>query len=204
MKEALIVVDVQNDFIPGGALAVPEGDLIVPVANQMMGRFDLVVATQDWHPPDHGSFASRYPGKRPGDFVELNGRQQILWPDHCVAHSSGAAFVSGLDVDGIAHVVRKGMDKRVDSYSGFFDNDHRKTTGLGEYLRNQAVDQVAIMGLATEYCVKFTALDARRLGFKTRLIREGVRGVELNPGDCEKAITAMRDAGVRIVGVEDI
>lgn len=204
MKEALIVVDVQNDFIPGGALAVPEGDLIVPVANQMMGRFDLVVATQDWHPPDHGSFASRYPGKRPGDFVELNGRQQILWPDHCVAHSSGAAFVSGLDVDGIAHVVRKGMDKRVDSYSGFFDNDHRKTTGLGEYLRNQAVDQVAIMGLATEYCVKFTALDARRLGYKTRLIREGVRGVELNPGDCEKAITAMRDAGVRIVGVEDI
>ena len=204
MKEALIVVDVQNDFIPGGALAVPEGDLIVPVANQIMRRFDLVVATQDWHPPDHGSFASRYPGKRPGDFVELNGRQQILWPDHCVAHSSGAAFVSGLDVDGIAHVVRKGMDKRVDSYSGFFDNDHRKTTGLGEYLRNQAVDQVAIMGLATEYCVKFTALDARRLGFKTRLIREGVRGVELNPGDCEKAITAMRDAGVRIVGVEDI
>ena len=184
MKEALIVVDVQNDFIPGGALAVPEGDLIVPVANQIMRRFDLVVATQDWHPPDHGSFASRYPGKRPGDFVELNGRQQILWPDHCVAHSSGAAFVSGLDVDGIAHVVRKGMDKRVDSYSGFFDNDHRKTTGLGEYLRNQAVDQVAIMGLATEYCVKFTALDARRLGYKTRLIREGVRGVELNPGDC--------------------
>jgi nicotinamidase/pyrazinamidase len=204
MKAALIVVDVQNDFIPGGALAVPEGDLVVPVANQMMRRFDLVVATQDWHPPDHGSFASRYPGKRPGDFVELNGRQQILWPDHCVAHSSGAAFVSGLDVDGIAHVVRKGMDKRVDSYSGFFDNDRRKSTGLGEYLKQQEVDQVAIVGLATEYCVKFTALDARRLGFETRLIREGVRGVELNPGDCEKAYTAMRDAGVSIVGVEDI
>jgi nicotinamidase/pyrazinamidase len=201
MKKALILVDVQNDFIPGGALAVPEGDLIVPVANQMMKKFDLVVATQDWHPPDHGSFASRYPGKKPGEFVNLNGLEQILWPDHCVAHTQGAAFVSGLDVDGIAHVVKKGMDKGVDSYSGFFDNDHRKSTGLGEYLRDQEVDQVAIVGLATEYCVKFTALDARRLGFETRLIREGVRGVELNPGDCEKAFTAMRDAGVRIVGV---
>lgn len=204
MKAALILVDVQNDFIPGGALAVPEGDLVVPVANQMMRRFDLVVATQDWHPPEHGSFASQHPGKKPGDFVELNGLQQILWPDHCVAHTKGAAFVSGLDVDGIAHVVRKGMDKGVDSYSGFFDNDRRKSTGLGEYLKQQEVDQVAIMGLATEYCVKFTALDARRLGFETRLIREGVRGVELNPGDCEKAYTAMRDAGVSIVGVEDI
>jgi nicotinamidase/pyrazinamidase len=204
MKKALILVDMQNDFIPGGALAVPEGDLIVPVANNIMRKFDLVVATQDWHPPDHGSFASRYAGKKPGEYVKLNGLQQVLWPDHCVSSSKGAEFVTGLNVDGITHVVKKGMDKRVDSYSGFFDNDHRKTTGLGDYLSKQEIDELAIMGLATDYCVKFTALDARRLGFKTNLIQEGVRGVEINEGDCEKAFMAMRDAGVIIISVEDI
>jgi nicotinamidase/pyrazinamidase len=203
MKKALILVDLQNDFLPGGALAVPQGDQVISVANAIMMKFMLVVATQDWHPADHASFASQYPGRKPGEFVELSGLQQILWPDHCVQGSKGAEFAAGLDVARITHVVRKGMDKKIDSYSGFFDNDHRKATGLGDYLDSRKIDELAIMGLATDYCVKFTALDARKLGFKTSLIQEGVRGVEINPGDCEKALRTMKDAGVRIISVDD-
>lgn len=204
MSIALILVDIQNDFIPGGALAVPDGDAVVPVANRLMTHFERVVATQDWHPSDHGSFASQYEGKRPGDFVTLGGVEQILWPDHCVQESKGAEFVAGLNLDGITHVIRKGLDKNIDSYSGFFDNNHQKDTGLADYLRNRQVDEVAIAGLATDYCVKFTALDARQLGFKTTLIIEGVRGVELNQGDCEKALAEMTGAGVRIAGIGDL
>lgn len=204
MKRALILVDLQNDFVPGGALAVPDGDQVIPVANLVMKKFDLVVATQDWHPADHGSFASQYPGRKPGEFIELNGLQQILWPDHCVQGSRGAEFVGGLAVAGITHIVRKGMDKKVDSYSGFFDNNHLKATGLGDYLNGRGIDELAIMGLATDYCVKFTALDARQLGFKANLVKEGVRGVEIHPGDCEKAFRAMEDAGVKIISVDDL
>lgn len=204
MSYALLLVDIQNDFIPGGALAVPDGDAVVPIANRLMNRFELVVATQDWHPRDHGSFASQYEGKRPGDFVTLGGAEQILWPDHCVQGSKGAEFVAGLNLDGITHVIRKGLDKDIDSYSGFFDNNHKKDTGLAAYLRNRQVDEVAIVGLATDYCVKFTALDSRQLGFKTTLIKEGVRGVELNQGDCEKAFAEMTRAGVQIVGFDDL
>lgn len=199
MKKALILVDLQNDFIPGGALAVPNGDQVIPVANKLMKKFDLVVATQDWHPPDHGSFASQYPGKQPGEFVQLDGLEQILWPDHCVQHSKGAEFIAGLDANGITHVVKKGLDKNIDSYSGFFDNGHRKATGLAAYLNGQNVDELVIMGLATDYCVKFTALDARQAGFNTKLVREGVRGVEINAGDCEKALKTMENAGVEII-----
>lgn len=204
MKKALILVDLQNDFIPGGALAAPDGDQVIPVANTIMEKFDLVVATQDWHPADHGSFASQYPGKKPGEFVTLNGLEQILWPDHCVQNTRGAEFVAGLDISQITHVIQKGMDKNIDSYSGFFDNDHRKATGLGDYLDSRGIDELAVMGLATDYCVKFTALDARELGFTTALIREGVRGVEINAGDCGKALRAMEEAGVKIISVEDL
>ena len=139
-----------------------------------------------------------------GEFIELNGLQQILWPDHCVQGSRGAEFVGGLAVAGITHIVRKGMDKKVDSYSGFFDNNHLKATGLGDYLNGRGIDELAIMGLATDYCVKFTALDARQLGFKANLVKEGVRGVEIHPGDCEKAFRAMEDAGVKIISVDDL
>lgn len=204
MKKALILVDIQNDFVPGGALAVPDGDAVVPVANAAMKHFDLVVATQDWHPSDHGSFASRYPGKQPGEFVELNGLSQILWPDHCVQQTRGAQFVPDLALKGISHVVQKGMDREVDSYSGFFDNDHRRDTGLGGYLNARQVDEVVIMGLATDYCVKFTVLDACRLGFKTKVLREGVRGVEINPGDCRRALEEMQQAGAVIIGLKDL
>lgn len=204
MKKALLLVDIQNDFIPGGALAVPDGDAVVPVANRLMDRFDLVVATQDWHPQDHGSFASQYEGRQPGEFVTLGGMEQILWPDHCVQGSKGAEFVSDLNTEGIARVVRKGLDKAIDSYSGFYDNDHRSATGLADYLDAQQVDEVVIVGLATDYCVKFTALDARRLGLKTSVVKEGVRGVELNQGDCNTAFAEMENAGVRIVSIDDM
>ncbi len=204
MKKALLLVDIQNDFIPGGALAVPDGDKIIPVANQAMQHFDLIVATQDWHPADHGSFASRHEGRIPGDFIELNGIEQILWPDHCIMNQKGAEFAAGLKADQFTKIIKKGTDKEIDSYSGFFDNGHLKDTGLEDYLKSQNVDEVTIMGLATDYCVKFTALDARQLGFKAKLIKEGVKGVELNPGDSENALKEMSDAGVRIISINDL
>lgn len=203
---ALILVDIQNDFLPGGALPVPGGDQVVPVANAMIDRAkavgvsggDLVVATQDLHPADHGSFASQHPGKRPGDVIELAGLQQVLWPDHCVRGTPGAAFAPGLDTDAFDAVFPKGTDRTIDSYSGFFDNDHRRATGLGDYLAERGVADVAILGLATDYCVKATALDAIGLGLGVTLIRAGVRGVDLQPGDSERAIEEMRQAGAVI------
>lgn len=199
MKKALILVDIQNDFIPGGALAVTGGDEIIDVANRAMKNFDHIIATQDWHPADHKSFASQHKGKRPGEFIELNGLPQILWPDHCIMGTRGAEFAPGLDTGSITKVIRKGMNREVDSYSGFFDNAHNHATGLENYLRAQEITDLFIMGLATDYCVKFTALDARRLGFDTSLIIEGVRGVEVNTGDCDKAVEEMKKAGVMVV-----
>jgi nicotinamidase/pyrazinamidase len=199
MKKALILTDIQNDFMPGGALPVPDGDAVVKVANRVMKNFDLVIATKDRHPADHGSFASQHAGRKPGEVIELNGLTQILWPDHCVMDTKGAEFVTGLDVERITKIFCKGDDREVDSYSGFFDNGRRNDTGLGNYLTALNVDEITIMGLATDYCVKFTALDARKLGFKTKLIKEGVRGVEINKGDCEKAFNEMKDAGIIIV-----
>src|SRR6266568_4122050 len=168
----LILVDIQNDFVPGGALPVKEGDQIVPIVNRLQSRFDLVVATQDWHPLNHGSFAANHPGKKPGDVIELDGLQQILWPVHCVQNTPGAALVPSLGASRVARIFQKGTDPEIDSYSGFFDNDHRKATGLGEWLKAKSVSEVYICGLATDYCVKFTALDAVRLGFKTHLIED--------------------------------
>lgn len=196
---ALILVDIQNDFLPGGALAVSHGDEVVPVANRIMPAFDLVVATQDWHPADHGSFASRHPNRRVGDTIELNGLRQILWPDHCVQHTRGAAFAGGLDAHRIARVFQKGVDAGIDSYSGFFDNGRRRSTGLGEFLREVQIHEVSIAGLATDYCVKATALDARQLGLETTVLLEGIRAVELKPGDSARALSEMRDAGVSLV-----
>jgi len=199
MKKTLILVDIQNDFIPGGSLAVPDGDMIIPVANEIMSRFDRVIATQDWHPEDHGSFASQYPQNQVGEFIDLNGIQQILWPDHCVQHSNGAEFVEELNTDRFERVFRKGTDTRVDSYSGFFDNGRRIATGLDEYLKSEAVTDFAIMGLATDYCVKATVLDALDLGYAVNLVLDGVRGVEVLKGDSERAIKVMADAGANLL-----
>ena len=196
---ALILVDIQNDFVPGGALAVKEGDQVVPVANAVQEKFELVVATQDWHPRDHGSFAANNPGHNPGDLIDLEGLPQILWPVHCVQGTPGAEFVPGLDMSRVARIFQKGTDPSIDSYSGFFDNGRRKATGLGEYLKDQRVTEVFVLGLATDYCVKFTALDARMLGFSAWLVTDGCRGVELRAGDVDRAVEEMRSAGVETI-----
>lgn len=196
--KALILVDIQNDFLPGGALAVPEGDRVIPVANRMVPRFDLVVATQDCHPAGHGSFAANHAGRRPGEVIQLGGLPQVLWPVHCVQNTPGAAFAPDLDVSRVARVFPKGTDPEIDSYCGFFDNGHRKATGLGDYLRDHGVTEVAVLGLATDYCVKATAIDARNLGFETTLILDGCRGVELAPGDCARAVEEINRTGVRV------
>jgi nicotinamidase/pyrazinamidase len=178
-NSALILVDLQNDFCPGGALAVKDGDAVVPVANELQKHFELIVATKDWHPPGHASFVS-------------------LWPPHCVQETAGAEFVAGLDTSRIARVFLKGTDMEIDSYSGFFDNEHRRATGLGDYLKERGVTDVTIAGLATDYCVKFTALDARMLGFETSVVVDACRGVEVNEGDTARAIEEMSAAGVHI------
>ncbi len=197
--KALLLIDIQNDFIPGGALAVTEGDQVVAVANKKMNEFDLVVATQDWHPQNHGSFAANHPPKNIGEIIDLDGLPQILWPVHCVQQSEGAKLVAELKKDKIDTIFVKGTDPKIDSYSGFFDNGHRKATGLGDFLKEKGVTDVYVMGLATDYCVKFSALDAVKLGFKTHLILEGCRGVNLQAGDVDKAIKEMEEAGVTII-----
>jgi nicotinamidase/pyrazinamidase len=201
---ALICVDIQNDFCPGGSLEVREGDQVIPVANKLMEHFDLVVATQDWHPANHKSFAAMHPWRYPGDVIELNGLQQILWPIHCVQGSFGAEFAPGLNTDAFEKVFVKGTDTEIDSYSGFFDNGHRKATGQGDYLKEKSVEEVYILGLALDVCVKFTVLDALGLGFKTYLVEDGCRGVNLNEGDSDKALSEMREKGAIIAQSDQI
>ncbi len=201
---ALICVDIQNDFCPGGSLEVKEGDQVILVANKLMAHFDLVVATQDWHPANHKSFAAMHPWRYPGDVIDLNGLQQILWPIHCVQGSFGAEFAPGLNTDAFEAVFVKGTDTEIDSYSGFFDNGHRKATGLGDYLKEKGVDEVYILGLALDVCVKFTVLDALGLGFKTYLVEDGCRGVNLNEGDSDKALSEMREKGAIIAQSDQI
>jgi nicotinamidase/pyrazinamidase len=198
--KALVLVDMQNDFMPGGMLPVPEGDTIVALLNQLQPHFDLVVATQDWHPPDHGSFAASHPGKKPGDVIDLDGLKQILGPVHCVQNTRGAEFVPGLDLTRIDKVFQKGIHPRADSYSGFFDNGHR-STGLGDYLKVKGVKEVFVAGVATDYCVKFTAMDARTLGFESFVLPDACRGVNRHPTDSAQAIDDMKRAGVRIVRI---
>jgi len=176
---ALILVDIQNDFCPGGSLAVKEGDQIAPVVNELQKHFALVIATKDWHPVGHSSF-------------------ETLWPPHCVQETAGAEFVAELDTSRIARVFLKGTDMEIDSYSGFFDNEHKRATGLGDYLQERGVTDVTVVGLATDYCVKFTALDAISLGFKTTVVADACRGVEVNEGDTARAIGEMAAAGVQI------
>lgn len=197
--KALILVDIQYDFIPGGALAVADGDKVVSVANEWMPKFEHVIATQDWHPAGHQSFASEHAGKNPGDMIDLHGLPQILWPDHCVQGSHGAEFVEELEFPPNLEVFQKGTNPEIDSYSGFWDNGRRANTGLGDYLKKLGVTQLWVMGLATDYCVKFTVLDAVSEGFETFVIRDGCRGVNLSAGDDEKAFEEMERAGATLV-----
>lgn len=198
-SSALILVDIQNDFLPGGALAVADGDAVVGAANALIasGSYDLLVATQDWHPPHHESFAVHHDGFDVGQVIDLHGLSQVLWPVHCVQETAGAAFSEELETRAIDAVFRKGQDPQVDSYSGFFDNGRRVSTGLSEWLREHGVSTVGVCGLATDFCVKFTALDAVAEGFETLLHLAACRGVELSPGDSDRAVEEMRRAGVR-------
>lgn len=202
--KALVLVDIQNDFLPGGPLAVPDGDAVIPVINLLQPAFPLVVATQDWHPANHGSFAASHPGKAPFEQVNLNGLPQTLWPIHCVQNTRGAQLAGTVRQDRLAKVFQKGTDAGIDSYSGLFDNGHRKSTGLGEWLKEKGVDEVFVCGLATDYCVKFTALDAVQFGFNTFLIQDASRGVGLRKDDVKNAIDEMQRAGVRMVQSSEI
>lgn len=197
--KALILVDLQNDFLPGGALAVPQGDTIIPLVNRLQTHFQYVVATQDWHPANHASFAVNHPGRSPGDVITIKGTKQTLWRPHCLQHTEGAKLAPNLQLTRINKVFTKGTDFEIDSYSAFFDNDHLKSTGLAGYLKAKKVNQVYVVGLTTDYCVKYTALDARALGLTTYVIKDACRAVNLQPDDETKAIEEMRDAGVKVV-----
>jgi nicotinamidase/pyrazinamidase len=197
--KALIIVDVQNDFLPGGALPVPQGDEIIPVANELQREFELVVATQDWHPADHGSFAANHPGRKPGDRIMLDGIEQILWPVHCVQNTHGAEFAPSFETRGVARVFKKGTDPHIDSYSAFFDNAHRRATGLGDFLKERAVTDIYLLGLALDYCVKFSVLDARQLRLNAHVIVDGCRAIALEAGDVEKALDKMQSSGATLL-----
>lgn len=201
---ALLLVDIQNDFLPGGALAVPKGDEIIPVVNDLQGYFDLVVMTQDFHPENHGSFASNHEEKNPGELVDLNGLAQILWPDHCIQGTQGAEFAEKLDQTKVRKVFPKGTDAGIDSYSGFFDNGHRKATGLEDFLRDQQVTEVFIAGLAADYCVKFTALDSLAAGFRTYVITDATKGVNLEMYDTREAFEQLNREGVTLLPSSEV
>lgn len=174
---ALIIVDIQNDFVPGGALAVPGGDEIIPIVNELQDSFSLVVATQDWHPAHHKSFASSHPGKKVFEKVSLHGLDQVLWPDHCIQGTAGAALHKNFNLNKVEAIFRKGMDPDIDSYSGFYDNGYRKSTGLAGYLRERKVRKVYVVGLASDYCVFYTAKDAIKENFETYIIEDASRAI---------------------------
>ncbi len=196
--DILLVVDVQNDFCPGGALAVPRGDEVVPVANRLGACFPHAVLTQDWHPRDHGSFASAHPGRKPFETIELPYGAQTLWPDHCVQDTPGAAFHPGMHLPRAEMVVRKGYRRSVDSYSAFYENDRRTPTGLAGYLRERGFARVFLVGLATDFCVHYSAVDARREGFAAVLVEDGCRAIDLD-GSLAEAMRKMAAAGVERV-----
>ena len=197
--KALLLVDLQNDFLPGGVLAVEHGHEIIPIVNELVKYpFDLIVATKDWHPADHRSFASNH-GKKAGEHVHLAGKDQVLWPDHCVQQTPGSDFAPGWDRSNIDKVIYKGTDAAIDSYSTFFDNSHLRSTGLEDYLREKGVKDLYIAGLATDYCVKYSVLDAIQLGFNAHVILDACRGVNLHSHDSEKALQLMKKAGATLI-----
>ncbi len=196
---ALLIVDVQNDFLAGGALEVKYGDSVIPIINKIQDKFDLIIATQDWHTYDHKSFASQHKNNNIGDFVNLKGIKQILWPDHCVENTFGSEIALNLNQSKIEKVIQKGNNPNIDSYSGFFENDKKTKTELDDYLKDKEIETVYICGLATDYCVKFTANDAKSLGYKTYLIEDACKGVNISTADSELAIDEMKDNGVVIV-----
>ncbi|SFD03304.1 bifunctional nicotinamidase/pyrazinamidase [Tropicimonas isoalkanivorans] len=199
MTEALIVIDVQNDFCPGGALAVPGGDEVVPAINAMMDKYEVRVFTQDWHPAGHASFASEHAGKDPFEVIDMPYGPQVLWPDHCIQGSEGAAFHPDLATDPADLIIRKGFRRQIDSYSAFFENDRETPTGLEGYLRTRGVDRVRLVGLATDFCVLYSAVDAAKLGFSVSVDLAACRAIDLD-GSLAAALESMREAGVKLDG----
>ncbi len=197
MPNALIVIDVQNDFCPGGALAVAEGDQIIPQINAMMGDFDATILTQDWHPQGHSSFASSHAGKAPFDLIDMPYGAQVLWPDHCVQGTKGADFHADLNTDAADLIIRKGYNSGIDSYSAFFENDHKTPTGLEGYLRTRGITTLTMVGLATDFCVHFSAVDAAKLGFDVTVLEGACRAIDMD-GSLAAARAAMQDAGVKL------
>ena len=197
-RTALLVIDVQNDFTPGGRLAVPEGDLIVPLINRLAGQFKQVVIAQDWHPAGHASFASSHPGRQPYDVIQLPYGEQTLWPDHCIQGSHGADFHSGLNLPHAQLIIRKGCNPDIDSYSAFLEADRATTTGLAGYLKERGIDTVYMVGLALDFCVMFSALDARAAGFNTFVVLDACRAIDMN-GSLASAIERMQVAGVGLI-----
>jgi nicotinamidase/pyrazinamidase len=195
--KTLVIIDIQNDFIPGGSLAVPEGDQIVILINKLQEEFDLVIATQDWHPRDHSSFAANHPEKNEFDKIELHGQEQVLWPVHCVQNSDGADFHPDLNTAKIETIFRKGMAKEIDSYSGFYDNAHLKSTGLAGYLKEKGADELYFCGLAAEYCVYFSVMDALKEGFSATLIEDATRPLDVE--DFQQAKENILKAGGKII-----
>ena len=194
--KALIIIDIQNDFLPGGSLEVKDGDKIITLINEMMDNYDHIIATKDWHPSNHVSFASNHPGKIIGDIIKINGLNQILWPDHCIQDSYGSEFPKELNHEKINKIIYKGKNKNIDSYSGFYDNA-KGSTQLSEYLKSKGIDKIDCVGLATEYCVKYTAIDASTEGFNTRVLSKCTAG--LNRNDIKSAIDEMRSNNVVII-----
>jgi nicotinamidase/pyrazinamidase len=197
-RAALLVIDVQNDFIPGGNLAVPEGEQIVPLINQLARQFEQVVIAQDWHPAGHASFASSHPGRKPYDVIQLPYGEQTLWPDHCVQATAGAEFHSGLDLPHAQLIIRKGCNPDIDSYSAFLEADRSTTTGLAGYLKERGIDTVYMVGLALDFCVMFSALDARSAGFNAFVVLDACRAIDLD-GSLAVAIERMQTAGVGLI-----
>ena len=201
---ALLIVDVQNDFIPGGALAVSGGHEIIPVINTLSPAFELVFATRDFHPADHVSFASNHPGRAVGDVVDVDGQEQVLWPDHCVAGTPGSELHEDLDTSYVDRIVTKGTRRDVDSYSAFFDNNHESATALAGHLRDSNTREIVLCGLALDYCVRYTAFDALAEGYKVTLVADATRAVNLDPADGERTLLELAAAGVRIVNAAEL
>lgn len=203
-KKALIMVDLQNDFCQGGSLAANEADAVIPIANQLQPHFDIVIATQDWHPRNHVSFAVNHPGYAVGESIIAEGISQVLWPAHCIQESEGAKLHPRLQTERVNTIIHKGVEANIDSYSAFFDNGHKRSTGLEAYLRQEQIDEVYIMGLVTDYCVKYSTLDATQLGFAVYVIEDACRAADLTPGDGARALAEMQASGAKVIHSQDI
>lgn len=201
--KALLVVDIQNDFCPGGALAVPGGDSIIPAVNKLIGHFDVIIQTQDWHPEGHHSFASSHEGKKPYETIELEYGTQVLWPDHCVQGTPGAEFHPGLDTLKTQVIIRKGFRPEIDSYSTFFENDQETSTGLAGYLNERGIKDLYTVGLATDFCVKWSVLDGIDEKFTMHIVKDAVAGIDLD-GSLDAAWSEMKEKGVRITTSDEL